>query len=243
MKLKRFFAAVIAAAAVSAFGTATAFAVGDGEAAYCFDNANKISDWQTYGSTAETGFAIAQKTGVSLNGDGCLVVSENSSGDVENGFGGAYISSDTFSLENFGGCTFTMNVMLCEGMETFTDNFSLYSDGMIWLQSIPQNLSSSTWTEVSLTLPEDAANTTVGFTIPTFQICTGDILYIDDFTITLPDGTSVENLGDYVPKKIVGEDAVSTGANIALTIVLVVLILAIVGGIGLIVSAIIKKFA
>ena len=126
-----------------------------------------------------------------------------------------------------------MNVMLCEGMEAFADNFSLYSDGMIWLQSIPQNLSSSTWTEVSLTLPEDAANTTVGFTIPTFQICTGDILYIDDFTITLPDGTSVENLGDYVPKKIVGEDAVSTGANIALTIVLVVLILAIVGGIGL----------
>lgn len=243
MKLKRFFAAVIAAAAVSAFSSATAFAVGDGEAAYCFDNANKISDWQTYGSTAETGFAIAQKTGVSLNGDGCLVVSENSAGDVENGFGGAYISSDTFSLENFGGCTFTMNVMLCEGMETFTDNFSLYSDGMIWLQSIPQGLNSQTWTEVSLTLPADAANTTVGFTIPTFQICTGDILYIDDFTITLPDGTSVENLGDYVPKKIVGDDAVSTGANIALTIVLVVLILAIVGGIGLIVSAIIKKFA
>ena len=243
MKLKKFLAAVIAAAASISTLALTSFAVGDGEAAYCFDNTNRLTDWQTYGSAADVGLALTQKAGVSLNGDGCLMVSESSTGEVTNGFGGAYISSDTFSMENFGGCTFTMNVMLCEGMEGFVDNFSLYSDGMIWLQSVPASLNSQTWTEISLTLPEDAANTTVGFTIPTFQPCTGDILYIDDFTITLPDGTAVENLGDYTAKTITGEDTVSTGTNVALTILLVVLILAIVGGIGLIVSAIIKKFA
>ena len=53
MKLKKFLAAVIAAAASISTLALTSFAVGDGEAAYCFDNTNRLTDWQTYGSAAD----------------------------------------------------------------------------------------------------------------------------------------------------------------------------------------------
>ncbi len=243
MKFKRIIAAIIASAAIVGTSALTSFAAEDGEASYCFDTPDKMSDWLTSGSSVETGLTMTHTTLRSKNGDGSIIVSENSSEAIQNGTGGAYINAETVGLENFAGCTVTMSVMLCDGAEGFYDNLAIYSDGMIMLRTAVPTLSTKEWTDVSLTLPENASNSMVGFTIPTFSAYSGDIVYIDDFTITRPDGTTVANLGDYKQKTILSENTVSKGKNIALTIVLVVLILAIVGGIGLIISAIMKKFA
>lgn len=242
MKLKKILTSFIAAAAVISTVSMTGLAVNDGEATYCFDNTNKMSDWQTYGSVDATGFKITQTSKQSLNGDGSLLISENVKDKVEDTYGGAFITADSVGLPDFGGCTVTMSVLLCEGANGFCDKLSIYSDGMLWVQTSASGVNSKTWTEVSLQIPDDADNSKVGFTIPTYNIYTGDIVYIDDFTITRPDGTIITNRGDYQVKTLTEDNTVSKGVNIALIILLVVLILAIVGGIGLVVSAALKKF-
>lgn len=243
MKLKKIFAAITAAAAILTSSSLTAMALEDGQATYCFDTADKLSDWQTYGSTSETGFSFKQITANSNNGEGCIAISENVKGEISDVYGGAYITADTLGLPNFGGCTVSMSVLLNKDAENYIENFSLYSDGMIWLETPVIDINSNTWTEVTLAIPAGTENSRVGFTIPTFSTYSGEILYIDDFAVTASDGAAIANVGDYKAKSVSDNDTVSTGTNIVLTIVLVVLILAIVGGIGLIVSSVIKKFA
>lgn len=243
MKLKKIFAVITAAAAVFTSASFTAVALEDGEATYCFDTADKLADWQTYGSAAETGFSFKQITANSKNGDGCIAVSEDFSGEISNTYGGAFVSAEALGLPNFGGCTISMSVLLNGAAANNIENFSLYSDGMIWLETPVTDINSNTWTEFTLTIPENAENTSAGFTIPTFSAYSGEIVYIDDFAVTASDGTVIANTGDYKAKTVSETETVSTGTNIVLTIVLVVLILAIVGGIGVIVSSVIKKFA
>ena len=146
-------------------------------------------------------------------------------------------------LSSFEGCTIEMSVMLCEGAEGFYDNFSLFSDGMVWLAAAPEALSANEWTTVTLEIPQNATNARVGFTIPTYLTHKGDIVYIDDFSVTDSNGNLISNKGDYYAKEVTSDEAVSSGTNIVLTILLVVLILVIVGGIGLIVSSAIKRFS
>lgn len=243
MKLKKIFAAITAAAAILTSSSLTAMALEDGQATYCFDTADKLADWQTYGSTAETGFTFKQITANSKNGEGCIVVSENVTENVSDTYGGAYINAETLGLQNFSGCTISMSVLLNGDAANNIENFSLYCDGMIWLEAPVIDISSNEWTEVTLVVPENAENSRAGFTIPTFGLYSGEIVYIDDFAVTASDGTVIANVGDYKAKDISSTETVSKGTNIVLTIVLVVLILAIVGGIGLIVSSVIKKFA
>lgn len=243
MKLKKIFASIIAAAAVAASSSLTALALEDGQATYCFDTADKLADWQTYGSTAETGFSFKQITSNSKNGEGCIAVSENVTGEISETYGGAYISAETLGLQNFGGCTISMSVLLNDAAINNIESFSIYCDGMIWLETPVIDINSKEWTEITLTVPENAENPRAGFTIPTFGAYSGEIVYIDDFAVTTSDGTVIANVGDYKAKTASSTETVSTGTNIVLTIVLVVLILAIVGGIGLIVSSVIKRFA
>ena len=136
-----------------------------------------------------------------------------------------------------------MSVMLNNGAAANIENFSLFCDGMIWLETPIIDINSNEWTEVTLTIPENAENPRAGFTIPTFGVYSGEIVYIDDFAVTTSDGTVISNVGDYKAKTVSSTETVSTGTNIILTIILVVLILAIVGGIGLIVSSAIKRFS
>lgn len=242
MKFKKILSAAMASAVMLA-GAASVSAIGDGEATYCFDTDAALGEWLTYGSVAETGFAVGIDPAKAANGKGSLVVSENSSGEAEDQFGGMYIEASALGLESFSGCKIEMSVMLCEGAEGFYDNLALYSDGMIWLTAPAENLSAETWTTVTLEIPENADNTKAGFTIPTFGACVRDIVYIDDFTITDVGGSVIANRGDYEVRTVSSEERVSTGTNIALTVALVVLILVIVGGIGFIVSSAIKKFS
>lgn len=243
MKLKKFLSAALAFAVITAGSAFSAFALTDGEAAYCFDNGSMLSEWQTYGSVEETGFQAVQTSGVSKNGNGSLLVSVNVAEEPENQFGGMYIDASTFGLDSFQGCTIEMSVLLCEGAEGFYDNLSVFSDGMVWIASSPEALSTSEWTAVTLEIPQNAANTRVGFTIPTYLPHKGDIVYIDDFSVTDSNGTLIANRGDYYAREITTAETVSSGTNIVLTILLVVLILVIVGGIGIIVSSAIKRFS
>ena len=242
MKLKKIFAAFIAAVTIAGTTAATCFAVGDGEAAYCFDTAAKTSDWQTYGSVDETGFKFTQTTKESKNGEGSLLISEDNSEEVTDAYGGAFITADTLGLSNFGGCTISMSVLLTKSAENRVNNFGLYSDGVIWLFASSGEVNSETWTDIVLEIPADAGNTRVGFTIPTFDVYKGDVLFIDDFSVVDADGRTISNQGDYKMKTIRAENTVAGWVNIVLIVVLVILIVVIVVGIGILVSSGIRKF-
>lgn len=241
MKLRKIFTALSALAISAAVVGTTCFADGE-NATYCFDTADKVADWQLGGSSEDAGMKLAQTNRKAESGDGSLVVSVNIPSDISDGFGGAFIDASALGLESFDGCTVSMSVMLCEGAEGHTENLSIYSDGIVWVEAAPESLSTEAWTNVSLVVPSGADNSSVGFTVPTFNAYSGDVVYIDNFSVVTPDGTAVANVGDYQYKTITSEDTVSGGTNIVLTIVLVVLILAIVAGIGFIVSSAIKKF-
>lgn len=243
MKLKKIISAVLASAVITAGAASSVSALNDGEASYCFDNGSMMSEWQTYGSIDETGFKAVQTVGTSKNGNGSLLVSVNVEEEPDNQFGGMYIEASTLGLDSFQGCTVEMSILLCEGAEGFYDNLSVFSDGMIWLTASPESLSTSEWTAVTLEIPQNATNNRVGFTIPTYLTHKGDIIYIDDFSVTDADGNLIANRGDHYAKEITSAEAVSSGTNIVLTILLVVLILVIVGGIGIIVSSAIKRFS
>ncbi|MBQ8787544.1 MAG: hypothetical protein IJZ61_07910 [Oscillospiraceae bacterium] len=243
MKFKKIVSAVLASVVAAGVCVANAFAVEDGKATYCFDTDAKISDFVSFGSVEQTGMKLTHNIYESVNGNGCIVVSENSGGDAEDTFGGFYVEASTLGLKNFDSCTIEMSIKLCEGADGFYDNLALFSDGMIWLsQSVPE-LSTDEWTTVTMQISEGAENSKAGFTIPTFKAFVGDIVYIDDFVVTDKDGKVVANMGDYEREKVSTEDAASTGQNILMTILLVLLILAIVGGIGLIVSTSIRRFS
>lgn len=241
MKLRKILAAALAAAAMCAFSV-TAFAVQDGEAAYCFDTPDKLSDWQTEGAAEQTGLTLTQITARAKNGDGCIAVSESFTGNVDGTYGGAYITADKLGLDSFSGCTVSMSVLLNEAAAENIENLSIFSDGVIWLETAVAEVNSKEWTEVTLAIPETAENTRVGFTIPTFKAYSGEIVYIDDFSVTRADGTVVANTGDYKMRTVAKTETVSKGMNIVLIIVLVVLILAIVGGIALFISKSVKRF-
>ena len=243
MRMKKIISAVLASVVAAGMCAATAFAVEDGGATYCFDTDAKISDFVSYGSIEETGMKLTHTTEVSQNGSGCIVISEDSKGDVENGYGGFFVEASRYGLENFESCTVEMSVKLCPGATAFYDSFALYSDGSIWLSQPISDLASETWTTVKMVVATGSENTRVGFTIPTYEEYKGDIVYIDDFVITDADGNVITNRGDYEKKTIVPENAPSKGTNVGLTILLVLLILGIVGGIGLIVSSAIRRFS
>lgn len=245
MKIKKLFAAFIAAATVMGTAALTSFAEESSnsrEATYCFDTASNVSDWQTYGSVSETGFKFSQTTKESKSGNGCLIVSEDVSGEVEDAFGGAFVTADTFGLADFRGCTISMSVMLSDNADNHHENLFLYSDGMIWIQTAPETLSSTEWSDVTLMIPEDAANTKVGFTIPTFDVYSGDVMYIDDFAIIDSNGNPIANVGDYQAKSKSIINAVPGWVNIVLIVVLVILVVAIIAGIGMLISSNVGKF-
>lgn len=243
MRMKKIISAVLASVIAAGMCAANAFAVEDGGATYCFDTAAKISDFVPCGSVEETGMKLTHVTNVSQNGSGCIVVSEDSKGDVKNGYGGFYVEASRFGLSSFDNCTVEMSVKLCPGATAYYESFALYSDGSIWLSQSIDNIASETWTTIKMVVASGSENTRVGFTIPTYEEYKGDIVYIDDFVITDADGNVIANRGDYEKRTVVPEDAPSKGANIGLTILLVLLIIGIVGGIGLIISSAIRRFS
>ena len=118
-----------------------------------------------------------------------------------------------------------------------------FSDGIIYLAQPATTLSSEEWTTITLVIPEGAANSKLGFTIPSFDLRSGDMVYIDDFTITTSDGSVIKNRGDYEIKKVSEKDAAPLFQRVLMIILLVLLVAAIVGGIGFIISKSVKRFS
>lgn len=246
MKIKGFVSLLASAAIILSVGAASVCAEeADAETAtFCFDTADSLSMWETYGAIEETGFAMSIDSSVKETGDGSLLISENVTGDVsaDNKFGGAYITAEALGLESFKGCTVQMSVYFDKSAAKAADAFTVFADGMVWQTSAISSENAGRWTKVSLTVPENADNTKIGFTIPVFNKYSGAAAYVDNIIIYNANGTAIANIGDEKTSSGNIEVSLGTGARIILLVVLVIVILAVVGGIGYVVSSMLKKF-
>lgn len=241
MQIKKIIAA--AAASIMALSTAAFSAFADEYATFCFDTDTSISMLQSYGSTTETGFSASIDEQTKNDGSGSLMLSENVTESVaaDIRFGGIYIESSSLGLDSFAGCTVTMKVMFDENAAKLAESFSVFTDGIVWMTYDLSNEQAGKWADVTLTVPENADNSRIGFAIPIFEAYNGVVAYIDDLIVTKPDGTVVANIGDQKESSKI-EVSIGKTARIILLVVVCVIIVAVIAGVGFIISKFQNRF-
>lgn len=241
MKFKKIVSALLASFTALSMTVCVNAAAED--ATFCFDNDSAVSNWQTYGSVEQTGLKMEIDFDVRENGDGSLKIYENITKPLADGekYGGVFITSDVVGLESFNGCTMQASVYFNPDAADVTEKFTLYSDGVIWLTSELSDENTG-WSKVSLTVPENAANTSFGFTIPVYENYTGDVCYVDNVIIYDADGNAIANFGDSKTSAENIEVSIGTVGRVLLIILLAVLVVGIIAGIGFVVSMLLKKF-
>ncbi|MGN1135748.1 MAG: hypothetical protein ACI4SF_05960 [Oscillospiraceae bacterium] len=241
MQIKKIIAA--AAASLVALSAVAFSAFADDYATLCFDTDVSISMFQSYGSTTETGFSVSIDEQTKSGGNGSLMLSEKVTESItsENRFGGLYLESSSFELDSFAGCTITMKVMFDKEAAKLSNSFSFFTDGIVWMTYDVSNQQAGQWVDVALTVPENADNTRIGFAIPVFESYNGTVAYVDDLTITKPDGTTVANIGDQKESSKI-EVSIGKTSRIILLVVVCVIIVAVIAGVGFIISKFQNRF-
>ena len=194
-------------------------------------------------STTETGFKASIDEQTKVDGNGSLKLSENVTESIadDNRFGGVYIDSSSVGLDSFAGCTVSMKVLFDSDAAKLAQSFSVFSDGIVWLSTDLSNENAGKWTDVSLTVPENADNTRIGFSIPVFESYNGAVAYIDELTVTAPDGMAIANIGDQKEASQVTV-SISKGPRIILIVLVCVILVGVVGCVGFVISKFQNKF-
>ncbi|MDR0903475.1 MAG: hypothetical protein LBM59_02465 [Ruminococcus sp.] len=141
-------------------------------------------------------FGITEKE--MFDGAGSLAVSESFTGEIDPELiGGAYITAADIGLTDFAGCTITAQIFPTAAAVARSGQFTLYTDGMLYLPVAQTTFTADTWSKITLVIPDNCQNTRLGFLTPVYQTFAGDAFYLDEITVTLPDGSTVPNIGDY----------------------------------------------
>lgn len=226
--MKKIISAFLAAAVISASACLPVFADDNEvlqEATFCFDNDSSLDQWETYGLVDRTGFTMSISDSNREDGKGSLCISENVEEEIKSSdrYGGAFVTAESLGLEDFRGCTIQMSVMFDSQAAEAAENFTIFSDGIVWVSSKVSSETAGRWTKVSLTVPDNAANTKIGFTIPAYSVYSGNVAYVDNIIVYKADGTAIANVGDnQIAKETIVP--VSVGSRVVLIVVLVVII-------------------
>lgn len=241
MKITKIIAA--AAASVMALSAVAFSAFAADEATFCFDNDTSLSMFQSYGSTAETGFTASIDEQTKVNGNGSLMLSENVSESIadDNRFGGLYFDSTSIGLDSFAGCTVSMKVLFDKDAAKLAQSFTVFSDGIVWMNTDLSNENAGKWADVAIAIPGNADNTRLGFAIPIFESYNGTVAYIDDLTVTTADGTVIANIGDQQEASQITV-SISKGPRIILIVIVCVILVGVVACVGFVISKFQNKF-
>lgn len=214
------------------------------ESTFCFDNNTSLALLENYGSVQETGLSLSINSDNREEGDGSLCIYENITEELpaDKQFGGVYISASSLGMEDFKGCTVQMSVLFDENAKDVADKFTVYSDGIVWMTAEISAETAGRWSKIALTLPENAANDKIGFTIPVYGQYTGNVAYVDNIIVYKPDGTIVENVGDHQLTAVGLKVPVGLGGRIAMIIGAVVLLVGAICGVGFVVTKLMRKF-
>lgn len=242
MHMKKILSVILAAAAVFTMGTAV-FAEAEktdsaDTATISFDTDKALDYVHAFGNYSQSGLVMEITDAEKVSGK-ALSMSESFKGNLDNRYGGFYLDSADFGLDSFAGHTITMNVYITKAASKATEKLEAFSDGSQWTSVPVLSSPSDTWTKASITIAANSANTKAGISIPITEEFTGTVCYVDDITITDNYGKTVANIGDIDNSLYQGPSGLT---SVLTTILFIVLIIAVVGGIALFIKKVVGTY-
>lgn len=207
-------------------------------ATFTFDTDACMKYIHAFGSAADTNLQYTLEDAGAVSGR-CLKISEGFTQEISNQYGGIYFSAADFGLKDFSGYTMTVKAKVTPAAAKKTSNLVLFSDGVTWVSQNFSTGSSGSWITASVSVPADSANDKLGISIPITEAFTGDVVFLDDITIADNYGKVIANIGD-VDTSLA--KAPNTFVSVLTKILLVLLIVAVVGGIALVVLKMIRRY-
>jgi hypothetical protein len=170
------------------------------DSTFAFDSDAGADIWKTDNTelAAKSGFGYEISDAEVFDGAGSLAVFESFTGEIDPAqIGGAYITASDLGLTDFAGCTITAELFPTASAVSRGAQFVIYTDGMLYLPVAQTTFTPDKWNRITLIIPDNCENTRLGFLAPVYSTFSGDAFYLDEITVTLPDGSSVANIGDF----------------------------------------------
>ena len=133
----------------------------------------------------------------------------------------------------------TVKVKVTSASAKVTSSMVLFSDGTSWVSNNFSTDNAGNWITATVSVPADTKNDKLGISIPITSAFKGDVLFLDDITISDNYGKAIANVGD-VDTSLA--EAPNTLTSVLTTILFIVLIIAVIGGIVLVVLKMIRRY-
>ena len=236
--MKKIISVFLAAAAVFTMGV-TAFAKEETNAetkavntttaaTITFDTEKSLDYIHTFGNASETNLTCEITDEGALGGKS-LKLSEDFSQSISNRYGGIYFEAADFGLESFAGYTMKININPASAAAKATDKFEFFSDGEQW-SAISYKISNpDMWSVMTISVPASVDNSKMGVSFPITEPYSGDLIIIDDLTLTDNYGKKIDNIGDVDTSLY---QAPSGAMSVLTTILFLLLIIVVILGIG-----------
>lgn len=238
--MKKLLSLILAAAAALTMSSAVfADAAPKKDAAtLSFDTDVCLSYVHTFGNASDTNLSCSLGDRGAISGR-CLVLNEDFSGDVSNMYGGIYFEASDFGLESFSGYTMTVNYKPTAACAKATELLMVFSDGAQWVTQNVNTSNTNGWTPATISVPASVQNTKLGISIPITSSFSGDVVYIDDVTITDNYGNTIANIGDLDTSLA---EAPSTLSSVLTTILFILLILVVIAGVVFVIMKVTRRY-
>lgn len=239
--MKKIFAAVLAAATAFSMSTTVLAAAEKTDAietTITFDTDAALEYVHTFGNASETGLSYELTDNNAYEGK-ALKISESFTDSISTRYGGIYFDAADFGLESFAGYTMTVNVKVSKAASKAVSTLDAFSDGDEWVSRIIDATAPDAWNTVSVSVPSETYNDKLGISIPITEAFDGEVVMIDEIVIKDNYGKTIKNIGDI-------DNSVYEGPNTVLsvitTILFIVMIIAVVLGVGYFVKKVLRTY-
>ncbi|MGN0636937.1 MAG: hypothetical protein ACI4J0_01080 [Huintestinicola sp.] len=209
-----------------------------GETTITFDTEKSLEYIHSFGNAADAGLTMELTDKGALSGK-ALKLSESFKGSLSNRYGGFYLDAADFGLENFGGYTFNIYINVSDKAAKATGQFEIFSDGAGWQSANFLTNSAGSYRVASISIPADSENTKVGVSFPIIQDFDGELGMFDDITIVDNYGKTIANVGDIDNSLYQGP---SGFVSVITTILFILVILAVIGGVAYFIVKTMRKY-
>lgn len=241
--MKKILSLILAAASAFMMGTAV-FAESSSEerpaaATLTFDTDEALKYIHTFGNAADTNLTYELFDAEAISGR-CLKLEENFTSDISNQYGGIYFDAADFGLDSFTGYTMTVSLKLDSSVAKATDILLIFSDGEQWIsQNLITEGNTGKWISGSVSVPVTNNNTKLGISIPITTAYNGRVCLVDNVVITDNYGNAIANIGDIDTSLA---QAPNTVTSVLTTILFILVIIAVILGVGFVVLRIIRRY-
>ena len=236
---------IVSALLAAAFIAISAVTVMAEEAKHTFefDKDTCLEKWSMYEVNSDdkaTGVTAELSSNEYIAGKAMVIKMDEASS--VSGYIGYCMKASDFGLASFDGCVINFNVAFASEYTT-DDNVSLFYDGGTWKET-PIAKQASTWSQYNFEIPLNSSADVAGILLPVMSGYVGDVVYIDNVKINLPDGTAIENIGDSYEEVVIEkkDEAAQTTSKALFVIIVVIVAFALIGGTAYFFYNLMKKY-